>query len=175
MVLALQSDFENSLLEWRKGVSQKMLGRVTEADFQATIDALSSDLVLHLFGTVAAYMYDEYVRCAARGKWDDETLSEARELEDVQRERVFTMHRQFASITKHYRSSRSRLFFTMPILILSMRTCIECLFREVFPLWTSIPEGVRATRLMQVRPMQRSNCDGSTGSSGLARIPSIHG
>jgi len=146
VVLALQSDFENGLLEWREGVSRKALGRVSDADFHATVEALSSDLVLHLFGTVVAYMYDEYINPARRQELTD---AEEREWGRIQQERVFNMHRQFATINKAYRSSRSRLFFTLPILILSMRTCVECLFREVFPLWSSIAEGIAAMRDMQ--------------------------
>eukprot|EP00873_Tetraselmis_striata_P017166 jgi/Tetstr1/437430/TSEL_026111.t1 len=146
VVLALQSDFENGLLEWREGMSAKALGRVSEADFRATVEALSSDLVLHLFGTAIAYMYDEYINPSRRSELTD---AEEADFARIQQERVFNMHRQWATITKAYRSSRSRLFFTLPVLLLSMRTCVECLFREVFPLWSSINEGLRAMRGMQ--------------------------
>ncbi|GFR41013.1 hypothetical protein Agub_g1680 [Astrephomene gubernaculifera] len=59
----------------------------------------------------------------------------------LQRERLFALHVEFASRFKALRQSRSGMFFTLPILLLAMRLCVNMLFSTLYPLWTRMPEG----------------------------------
>ncbi len=63
------------------------------------------------------------------------------DLAALQSERLFALHVDFATRFKALRQSRSGMFFTLPILLLSMRLCINTLFSTLYPLWTRLPEG----------------------------------
>ena len=43
-----------------------------------------------------------------------------------------------------FRKTKSDLFFTMPILLLGLRSFIEKVFKKRFPLWDSTPEAKEA-------------------------------
>ena len=60
-----------------------------------------------------------------------------------QRERLFALHVDWAGRFKGLRQSRSGMFFTLPILLLSMRLCVNTLFSTLYPIWTRMPEGAQ--------------------------------
>ncbi|KAG2448368.1 hypothetical protein HYH02_006950 [Chlamydomonas schloesseri] len=61
----------------------------------------------------------------------------------LQRERLFALHVEWAGRFKTLRQSRSGMFFTLPILLLSMRLCVNTLFATLYPTWTRMPEGAQ--------------------------------
>eukprot|EP00198_Chlamydomonas_reinhardtii_P013603 XP_001702940.1 predicted protein [Chlamydomonas reinhardtii] len=61
----------------------------------------------------------------------------------LQRERLFALHVDWAGRFKGLRQSRSGMFFTLPILLLSMRLCVNTLFSTLYPIWTRMPEGAQ--------------------------------
>ncbi|KAG2442597.1 hypothetical protein HXX76_002682 [Chlamydomonas incerta] len=61
----------------------------------------------------------------------------------LQRERLFALHVEWAGRFKGLRQSRSGMFFTLPILLLSMRLCVNTLFATLYPIWTRMPEGAQ--------------------------------
>ncbi|KXZ56791.1 hypothetical protein GPECTOR_1g712 [Gonium pectorale] len=61
----------------------------------------------------------------------------------LQRERLFALHVDFAGRFKVLRQSRSGMFFTLPILLLAMRLCVNTLFSTLYPQWTRTAEGAQ--------------------------------
>ncbi|EFJ51941.1 hypothetical protein VOLCADRAFT_86956 [Volvox carteri f. nagariensis] len=73
---------------------------------------------------------------------------DAADMAALQRERLFALHVDFANRFKVLRQKRSGMFFTLPILLLSMRLCINLLFSTLYPLWTRQSEGAEVLEQM---------------------------
>ncbi|GMH38287.1 hypothetical protein BSKO_06171 [Bryopsis sp. KO-2023] len=81
-------------------------------------------------------------------KVDRLTVDHKQNDEMVQKRRLFAIHNGYANIQAKYRKNPSQLFFTLPLIIFSLRVLVENIFTQLYPLWARTKEGVTALREM---------------------------
>eukprot|EP00899_Mesostigma_viride_P001761 jgi/Mesvir1/11586/Mv00002-RA.1 len=130
LVLMLLSDYEMSLLQWREGVSDEVLaGRVSEADFERTMDELSCESSVALIRTMLVYLYDAHMRQLPPS-------------DPEQEQRCLQIHALWARMRQKHQHKRPSLFFTLPVILLGLRVAVEAAFTRAFPAWASCEAGV---------------------------------
>ncbi|GIL73101.1 hypothetical protein Vretimale_4712 [Volvox reticuliferus] len=119
--------------------------------FEATDPGLSSPLILGLPPHVGRALRSSpsfALASAANTARSIHASLDAEDMAALQRERLFALHIDFASRFKALRQKRSGMFFTLPILLLSMRLCVNLLFSTLYPLWTRQPDGAEVLEQM---------------------------
>ena len=135
-VLSLQSDFEACLVGWHEGLAVEALrGRLTATQFKAAARELSTDATLDLFADAATLCYGLVLKPGGLAPAEQSAL-------------VYRLLERFDARRRYFHSSRSRLFFMLPMLLLSLRVLVEGLFSTAFPLWATTDEGANGLEEM---------------------------
>ncbi|MEW5316836.1 MAG: hypothetical protein WDW38_008181 [Sanguina aurantia] len=72
----------------------------------------------------------------------------------LQQRRLLTVHKEWAALFKTHRQTRAGMFFTLPVLLLSMRLLVHTLFTSLFPCWMKTPDGKAALSAMESTVVQ---------------------
>ena len=122
-------------MEWKAGLAEETLkGRLTELSFAATLSELSSEPAVIMFREFVMYLYQGFVLNAGTQSRDQER-------------RAFEVYELWSATRRRLTKQRSSLFFTLPVLLLSLRALVEGLFSSAFPLWTATADGEEALKV----------------------------
>mmetsp|Transcript_44995 Transcript_44995/g.75068 ORF Transcript_44995/g.75068 Transcript_44995/m.75068 type:complete len:639 (+) Transcript_44995:337-2253(+) len=127
-IIAFQENYGKELVVWKNSMREGSLkDAVTDDEFLETIRMLGSKTTTHMSHSMATLMYNKF-------------FLKEEDAKAPQVELTFKIQRDFADLCTRFRKTKADLFFTMPVLLLGLRSFVEKLFKKRFPLWDSTEE-----------------------------------
>lgn len=132
-----QVAFCTSLREWKARQNPARLrGHCSDDEFEATLESITSEPLVECMVHLAWVLY--YRHMPQRGQPGVETVED----------RLVCAHRLWCSIQAIHRAGPAGTFFTMPLVLLSVRFSMERLFKNMFPIWFDTADGVGTLEAM---------------------------